>query len=99
MKVSGKWEEPFEGAVRELNEEVTYWDSEIQQWRTFDMQLLENYTAYLECVFKHRKAGYRRIGLFVVCLQHDLQVRCKDHTEVDHTEVDVCTQNCVQICS
>ncbi len=83
MEPNGQWETPFETAVREANEEIHYLDSKSRQWCTININTLRKYVAYLECVFSSRQAAYRRIGLFVVCLEDDYQFHPKDRNEID----------------
>lgn len=83
IKNDGEWENPFETAVREINEEIHYWDSASQMWCTLDQQLLKKYVTYLEHIFESKEGKYRRIGLFVICLENDLNFKPKHLVEIN----------------
>ena len=93
MKGNDQWEKPLETAIREINEEIIYWDSKYKLGCIFDEEFLKKYIAYLECALESRASKYRRIGLFIVCVEKDFECRPKDLREID-----VCRYKYNQIC-
>ena len=93
MNVNGQLETPFEAAVREVTEEIHYPDPKSAQYQTLDEKVLKEYVTYLECIFKGKESEYRRIGLFLVCLQDDITFFPKDQKEIK-----VRIHKCAQIC-
>lgn len=83
FETNGYYETPFKAAVREIKEEIHYWDSKSKQYCTLNEKFLKDSLTYLEYVSKDNEAKYRRIGLFVHCLQDDYEFFPKDFKEID----------------
>jgi hypothetical protein len=91
LKPTGELEYPWETAVRITERDVQHWNTETEEWEWFNMNehTTENERQnYLECLVTGEKGTevLRYIGLFIIRLKPDIQIRINDENKVDNHE-------------